>query len=221
MIKSIKGFLKYGISISFSLSTWWQFIKINFLIKNVDIARNTKFRPLKYCRISIDNTAKLILNSNFTMGIKQVKTSHLETRLLLEKNSKMIIKGNFAMFCNSYIRVINGGELTIEDGFINENVQITCASKIYIGKGCTIARDVIIRDYDGHTIVQDEFQIAMLITIGNHVWIGNRAMILKGVTIGDGAIIAAGAIVTKNVPSECIVGGIPARIIKQNIKWKN
>ncbi|MDR1847439.1 MAG: acyltransferase, partial [Bacteroidales bacterium] len=44
-------------------------------------------------------------------------------------------------------------------------------------------------------------------------------MILKGVTIGDGAIIAAGSIVTKDVPPQCIVAGVPAKVIKENIKW--
>ena len=53
-----------------------------------------------------------------------------------------------------------------------------------------------------------------MIIIGNDVWIGGNATILRGVTIGDGAIIAAGAVVTKDVPPYAIVGGIPAKIIK-------
>ena len=52
------------------------------------------------------------------------------------------------------------------------------------------------------------------VKIGNDVWIGQSAMIMEGVTIGDGAIIAAGAVVTKDVPSYAIVGGIPAKILK-------
>ncbi len=50
--------------------------------------------------------------------------------------------------------------------------------------------------------------------IGNDVWIGTHAVILKGVYIGDGAIVAAGAIVTKNVPPFAIVGGVPAKVMK-------
>lgn len=52
------------------------------------------------------------------------------------------------------------------------------------------------------------------INIGSDVWIGSNAVVLKGVTIGDGAIIAAGAVVTKDVPSYAIVGGCPAKVIK-------
>ena len=56
--------------------------------------------------------------------------------------------------------------------------------------------------------------------IGNHVWIGAKAMIMKGVNIGDGAIIAAGAVVTKDVPARCLVAGVPAKVIKTDIEWK-
>lgn len=219
ILRPIKGFLKYGLSIGFSLPTWWQFIKYNFVCKNVRMSEKIKLRPLRYCRISIDKSAKLILKSAFTIGVKQVKSSHLETRLLLEPNSTMIINGSFVMFCNSYIRVIRGGNLTLYDGFINENVQITCASQITIGEGCAIARDVVIRDYDAHTIDVPGYEIAKPIIIGNHVWIGNRAMILKGVSIGEGAIVAAGSIVTKDVPPHSVVAGIPAKVIKSNVSW--
>ena len=52
------------------------------------------------------------------------------------------------------------------------------------------------------------------IKIGNDVWIGAHATILAGVTIGNGAVIAAGAVVTKDVPANMVVGGVPAKIIK-------
>ena len=61
----------------------------------------------------------------------------------------------------------------------------------------------------------------MPITIGENVWIGCRALILKGVTIGDGAVVAAGAVVTKDVPANCVVAGNPAKIIKENVVWQH
>lgn len=53
------------------------------------------------------------------------------------------------------------------------------------------------------------------VVIGNDVWIGSNAIVLQGVTIGDGAVVAAGAVVTKDVPSYTVVGGVPAKVIKK------
>jgi len=53
------------------------------------------------------------------------------------------------------------------------------------------------------------------VRIGNKVWIGDNAVIMDGVTIGDSAIIAANAVVTKDVPAYAVVGGVPAKVIKQ------
>ena len=58
------------------------------------------------------------------------------------------------------------------------------------------------------------------VRIGDKVWIATNAMILPGVTIGDGAIVAAGAVVTKDVPPRCMVAGVPAKVIKENVEWK-
>ena len=56
--------------------------------------------------------------------------------------------------------------------------------------------------------------------IEDNVWVGSRALILKGVRVGKGSIVAAGAVVTKDVPQNCIVAGNPAKIVKENISWK-
>lgn len=153
------------------------------------------------------------------MGTKQVRKSRTETRILLEDNAKMTVDGDFNVYANSYIRVFPNSHLILHGGFINENVQISCGETIEIGEGATIGRDVCIRSYDGHTIEEDGYKIAEPIIIDRHVWIGQGATILKGVTIGEGAIVASGAIVTKNVPAHSIVGGIPAKVIKENVKW--
>ncbi|MBR1692050.1 MAG: sugar O-acetyltransferase, partial [Lachnospiraceae bacterium] len=57
--------------------------------------------------------------------------------------------------------------------------------------------------------------IAKPITIGNDVWIGGNVTILPGVTIGNNVVVAAGAVVTHDVPDNCLVGGVPAKILKQ------
>ena len=218
-LRYAKDYLKYAFQVGLSIRIWVLFFYYNFFSQKIKAQRLFAFRPLKNCRLSIAKNAKLIIKKSLLMGFQQVPSSHRETRLLLEPEAKMIIEDHFVMYADSYIRVVKNGELTIAGGFINEGVQITCASKIVIGAECTIARDVVIRDYDAHIIEIPGYEISKPIEIGNHVWIGNRAMILKGVRIGDGAVIAAGAIVTKDVPPNCIAAGVPAKVLKENTKW--
>ena len=81
----------------------------------------------------------------------------------------------------------------------------------------------MIMDFDAHRIHYESGEknsITAPVSIGNHVWIGAEAIILKGVTIGDGAVIGAGSVVTRDVESCAIVVGNPARVIKRNIRWE-
>lgn len=205
--------------VGFMPTNIYKLIKLNLFDKKVQKRRKVGVIPYKYSHIELHKNAKLICNNILFMGEKQVKSSKIETRLLVEENGTFEINDNFTMYAGSYIRVVKNGHLEINGGFINEGVEITCASKITIGKGATIARDVVIRDYDGHTIELPDYQIAKPINIGENVWIGNRAMILKGVNIGDGAIVGAGSIVTKDVPAGAIVVGNPARVVKEGVIW--
>lgn len=109
------------------------------------------------------------------------------------------------------------------DTFIGHNCSFSIAKKITIGKHCYLAGGVRIMDNDGHPLdylkrrkkLPVHKEDVKPVTIGNDVWIGRNAIILKGVTIGDRSIIAAGAIVAKNVASDSIAGGNPAQIIRE------
>lgn len=88
----------------------------------------------------------------------------------------------------SYLQVGNGAKLKIGDSFINREVKIICNKSITIGDDCIIAMGTVIRDNDGgnHQIFAPGYENAKPIIIGNHVWLGENVMILKGVTIGEG-----------------------------------
>lgn len=203
-----------------SPSAWGQLVYINIVRKNTRSKVNLGFIPTRYCSIRVDKSAQMELNERFILGWKQFGKSRIETRLYVGTNASLIINGSFKVYNGSDIRVYPNGILTLKGGFCNNGVQITCGKKITIGKGCSIAREVIIRDYDAHQLLHSEHEISKEISIGDHVWIGNRAIILKGVTIGNGAVIAAGAIVTKDVPDKCLVAGVPAKVIRQNVEWQ-
>ena len=127
---------------------------------------------------------------------------------------------HFIVYAGSTIDVRKNGKLYLGRGYINYGSRIECHNKIEIGENVFIAENVTIRDSDNHEIVRSNYNMTDEIIIGNNVWIGAGAKILKGVHIGDGSIIAAGAIVTRDVPKSTLVACVPARIIKTNIEWK-
>jgi acetyltransferase-like isoleucine patch superfamily enzyme len=122
---------------------------------------------------------------------------------------------------NAVFRV-EGGELTVGDKcFFNQNVSITCKKKVVIGDGCQIANNVVIVDHDHAGCENWGSYVETPVVIGNDVWICRGAVILKGVTLGDGCVVAANSVVTKSFPSNVLIGGVPAKIIKENIKWRD
>jgi acetyltransferase-like isoleucine patch superfamily enzyme len=107
--------------------------------------------------------------------------------------------------------------------FVGHDSAFMLARAITIGDFCLLGGGVRIQDNDGHPLdpvlrqqhekVADE-DIAPVV-LGRNVWVGARATILKGVTIGDNAVVGTGSIVTKDVPSNTVVAGNPARVIRE------
>jgi len=106
---------------------------------------------------------------------------------------------------------------------INDSVHIACASKIEIGDDCLIASRVFITDHQhGSFPVEPEFKIPVAsracsvapVKICSNVWIGEGVAVMPGVTIGMNSIVGANSVVTKDIPSNSIAVGAPARVIK-------
>ena len=99
--------------------------------------------------------------------------------------------------------------------FINMGCKFQDQGGIFIEDGALIGHNVVLTTLN-HAM-RPERRGDMLpapIHIGKQVWIGSNATVLPGVTIGDGAIVAAGAVVTRDVPENTIVGGVPARVLR-------
>lgn len=98
---------------------------------------------------------------------------------------------------------------------ISPGVRIGAASRVVIEDNCMIASEAYITDSDWHDIYN---RVALgrsePVHIGENVWIGDRATICKGVRIGKNSIVGASAVVTKDLPENCIAAGNPARIVK-------
>jgi acetyltransferase-like isoleucine patch superfamily enzyme len=114
-------------------------------------------------------------------------------------------------------------ELVIGDGtFVGHGCGFQIAQSVRIGRHCLLAGSVHVYDMDGHPLDADRRRAGdptppegvAPVVIGDDVWIGNGAFILKGVTVGDRSVIAARAVVTKDVPTDSVVAGNPARVVK-------
>lgn len=100
--------------------------------------------------------------------------------------------------------------------FINSGCCFQDQGGIEIGDNVLIGQQVVIATLN-HDLnpIKRKNMVPSPVKIGNDVWIGAKAVILPGVTIGNGAVIAAGAVVTKDVPENSVVAGVPAKIIKK------
>lgn len=98
--------------------------------------------------------------------------------------------------------------------FINHSLTVMARGGVEIGDGVMIGPHVSLltanHDFDDHMVL-----LCGKIRIQNNAWIGANASILAGVTVGENAVVAAGAVVTRDVPANTVVGGNPARVLKQ------
>ena len=129
-------------------------------------------------------------------------------------NASIILRGNHCQF-------LIGQESTIGSGYF------VCMGKdnfIKIGKECMIADGVEMWATDSHPIYDKDIGVLLNpsrpIQIGNHVWIGKKVTILKGVDINDHAVVGMNSLVTKSLPSFSLSVGNPNRVIKENVFWK-
>lgn len=118
------------------------------------------------------------------------------------------------------LELVTGADATLTIGdntFINYGCSIAATKRIQIGADCNIGTYVMIMDNDFHRLEPErrhERPESAPIVLEDNVWIGGRAIILKGVTIGEGSVVGAGSVVTKDVPPRTLVAGMPARTLR-------
>ncbi|HHZ8354277.1 TPA: acyltransferase [Morganella morganii] len=181
-----------------------------------------KERPLFYflkipnfilCRIR-----NIIYNLAFsTKGLK------LGKHVSFTNTINIIINENVYIGNNCWIDAINDGIIYIGNNVsLSQNTHIGSIHKVIIGDGCLIGSDVLITDHN-HSFSSSTLHIIPkarpLNTKGetvlkNNVWLGDNVKILSGVTLGENVIVAANSVVTKSFPSNVLLAGVPAKIIK-------
>ena len=160
--------------------------------KAVNFNQKTIFTGLGHCIINDNVTFGYKLGGHFHKNLTEIQARYIDSKVVIKENV------NF-----------------------NNSTFITAGNYIEIGRNCNIGARVTMMDFEAHgTNPSERGQLGKFgeIHIGNNVWIGNDVTILKNVFIGDNSIVAAGSVVTKgSYPSNCIVGGNPAKIVKELI----
>jgi maltose O-acetyltransferase len=134
-------------------------------------------------------------------------------------NKGTLIIGNYnsiwSKISNTRLSAHPGGYLEIGNHNYINGAFISASSKVVLGNNIKIGPQTMIMDSDFHdTSDHNKEGLSSEIIIEDDVWLGARSTVLKGVHIGKGAVVAIGAVVTRDVPANAIVGGIPAKIIK-------
>jgi Acetyltransferase (isoleucine patch superfamily) len=121
--------------------------------------------------------------------------------------------------------VVEIGDKTV----IGQECTISAYQRVRIGEQCVIADRAMFIDFD-HGVVEVERPIRQQgiytreCVVGSNVWVGYGACVLRGVRVGDNAIVGTNAVVTKNVPANAVVGGVPAKVIRmrelpERLQW--
>ncbi len=204
VVKLILRFFCKSFAIAFSYSSLTKLISFRVKLYTYWIAKEFK---------SMGDLVLIYYPINLVGG----KYILLGNRVLIGKNAVLTAWDRYKR--DVFIPVI-----TIDnDTSIGEDCHITAINKITIGKNVLIGKKVTITDNDHGKTDSESLTLPPIdrrlyskgaVIIEDNVWIGDKATILGNVKIGENAIIGANSLVTKDVPKNCVVGGVPAKIIK-------
>jgi acetyltransferase-like isoleucine patch superfamily enzyme len=118
-----------------------------------------------------------------------------------------------------------GGRLTLGDDFVlSAESQLVCHQSITFGRGCLVSWDVLVLDSDFHEITYENGSTSTVqapVVLGDRVWVGARASVLKGVQLGDDVVVAAGSMVSRSVQANGVVlAGNPAQVVREGVRWR-
>lgn len=186
-----------------------------------------RFNKIRLKNSFVKNSTIIIKGKNNTIYISKHCMLHHCTIYIKGNNNKIYIENNVS---------IVKGEIHMEDDnnvvgigkstHISGLTHLACIEgcSILIGENCLFSSDITFRTGDSHSIMDSNGKrtnFSKSIVIGNHVWIGNKVILTKGVKVSDNSIIATGAILTKQYnETGVILGGVPASVIKREINWE-
>ncbi len=160
---------------------------------------------------------RLVIGNDVTLRRLRISFTSRDSEILIEDG--VSLAGHLQVFgTGRSIRIGRG--TTIRGATI-----LARGADVSIGSDCLISREIEIRSTDVHKVraraTNELFNPPQPVIIGDHVWIGARALISKGVVLGDGCVVGAMTFVNKPFPEQnLMIAGIPARIVRRDIVWE-
>jgi acetyltransferase-like isoleucine patch superfamily enzyme len=183
--------------------------------------------------MNIDYMARRLLGRPTCILASGAKLHRLAKICNASGNDRHILIGSNSLILGELLTFVNGGQIQIGEWcYVGEGTRIWSALEIIIGDRVLIGHNANIFDNLTHPISpglrHKQYQVLATsgrpkerglaeraVRIGSDAWIGANSIILRGVTVGEGGIVGAGSVVTKDVPAFTIVGGNPARVIRE------
>ena len=203
---------------------------INFRYLPFKQAVKLPFWVSRKCQL-METRGRVLLPKNIQPGMIRIGYGQIGvadrkySRCIWELRGTLEFKGTATIGPGSKLNVGNKARLVLGDNLsITANTAIACHYQIQIGSDCLFSWESQVMDTDFHSIFDEEgsrLNPDSPVVIGDSVWVGSRCSILKGSEIPNGSVIASNAVVNKKFDNpNTLIGGAPAKVLKEGIHWK-
>lgn len=222
LIKMIMKNLPKTLYVNFKIFNFKTACKLPIIISN-----RTKIEGINKNTIKINsnNIGMAMVMIGINNGSEGLMSDRSKNYFGTDGKSQIIFNGCVDISKGCCLKAINNGIITIGNQVsLNANCKVFCKKGIKISDNALLGWNCTLNDGDGHIIYNDKKDIInqnKSIFVGQGVWLGAEVTLLKGSYIPNNCVVGYGSIVTKKFNIEnCIIAGYPAKIKKENIKWK-
>ncbi|HBJ1647390.1 MULTISPECIES: hypothetical protein [Clostridium] len=201
-----------------------KFIYYNYFSKNIIRDKNSYLIPYKNTVLDLHDSARIYIHGkNIEIGINKLRKSKSETHIRMRENAVWNSNNGCGLFYNTVLEIHEKAIFDSNFFTMNGGSVVICAKHISFGEDVMLGRNIVIYDSDYHQVLNDEGKMKNFskdVIIGDHVWLTNQIMVLKGVTIGKGTLVSPYTVIRKDLPNQSmIVSSNSPRVISNNVYW--
>lgn len=213
----------YNILVKYSKVSMTKFIYYNFFCKKVHRAKRAFLIPYRGSVIRLRKGSALYLNGSIKLNTGRTWNVKENSYLLVGESAVLRVQERMNIAYSSRVIIGPGAKMEIDSMGCNTGCVFVCLNSITMGQEVMIGWNVTVIDGDGHPVEYRDGkkqENTKPVFIGNHVWLCNGSLVMKGSKIGDGAIIGANSFITGRVKAGAMTSPMPAKVIMENVGWK-